>query len=64
MKAEPRPHPRHLCRCCEAAHGTLADPNLGRVCVECYHELVLARGTLKEIGPRMGIGPCSNEVEH
>src|SRR5262249_59988444 len=58
-----RRKPRPPCRCCEVALGILGDPNLGRVCVDCYHELTKVRWILKEIGPLIGIGPCSNEMD-
>jgi len=53
-----------LCRCCESAPGILGDPHLGPVCSDCYATLTVTRGTLEKIGPLVGIGACSSEVNH
>ena len=46
------------------APGTLGDPHLGPVCSGCYAELTATRLTLEKIGPLVGIGACSSEVNH
>jgi len=60
MSAKPRP----LCRCCESAPAKLADPHLGPVCSDCYATPTTTRAMLEKIGPRVGIGACSSEVNH
>ena len=46
------------------APGTLGDPHLGPVCSDCYAVLTATRVTLEKIGPLVGIGACSSEVNH
>jgi hypothetical protein len=53
---------RRLCRCCESEPGILADPHLGPVCSDCYGTLTATRAMLEKIGPLVGIGACSSEV--
>ncbi len=60
MSTKLKPHP--LCRCCESEPGILGDPNLGPVCPECYASLTVIRITLEKIGPLVGFGACSNDV--
>jgi hypothetical protein len=60
MKPESKRGP--LCRCCESKPGILADPHLGPVCSDCYAMLTAARAMLEKIGPLVGIGACSGEV--
>jgi hypothetical protein len=60
----PKSKRRPLCRCCESAPGILGDPHLGPVCSDCYATLTAARLTLEKIGPLVGIGACSSEVNH
>jgi len=55
---------RPLYRCCESEPGILGDPHLGPVCSGCYAELTATRLTLEKIGPLVGIGACSSEVNH
>ena len=45
-----------------AIAAAVANPNLGRVCVECYGELTGVRRLLEKIGPRIGSGHCVNET--
>jgi hypothetical protein len=61
MNVEPKRGP--LCRCCESAASKLGDPNARLVCADCYAGLTLARATLEKIGPIIGVGACSNEVD-
>jgi hypothetical protein len=56
------PKRRSLCRCCESERGILADPHLGPVCSDCYADLTATRLTLDKIGPLVGVGACSSEV--
>jgi hypothetical protein len=47
----------------QAAVPILGARRESRGCVDCYHQLMLVRRMLERLGPRIGIGPCSNEVE-
>jgi len=60
MNAESKRRP--LCRCCESEPGILADPHPGPVCSGCYAVLTATRAMLETIGPLVGIGACSSEV--
>ena len=48
----------------QSVPGILADPHLGAVCSDCYAVLTATRATLEKIGPLVGIGACSSEVNH
>ena len=60
----PKSKRRPLCRCCESEPGILGDPRLGPVCSGCYAKLTATRLTLDKIGPLVGLGACSSEVNY
>jgi hypothetical protein len=60
----PKSKRRALCRYCESEQGIIADPHLGPVCSDCYAVLTATRAILEKIGPLVGIGACSSEVNH
>ena len=60
----PSMNARPLCRCCESEPGILADPHLGSVCSDYYAVLTATRLMLEKLGPLVGIGVCSSEVNH
>jgi len=55
---------RPLCRCCDQNRAFSPILISAQSCSDCYATLTAIRVMLEKIGPLVGIGACSSEINH
>ncbi|MBA3833722.1 MAG: hypothetical protein H0X34_17880 [Chthoniobacterales bacterium] len=57
----PAPNPTPDCNVCHLAPGRISDPHCGKVCSDCYLQLINVRSALQELGPLCGLADCAQK---